>query len=601
MANVFKPEEKSLDGIFTAHSTYVIPAYQRPYSWEAVGRSDRDGQVIQMWNDLWEFFGDNRATNAEYFFGSMVAISDPGRLRTFQVIDGQQRLTTLLLLFAAMRCFLAEARGQRDASSPGAAALDRWFDRANQTLEEFLYNQEGLGLMPQLKVKIERSVGTNFNQILEQAVACSGDGQVAKLEQKYRDIAQRYFQNRDYFMERLREAFLPAGGGALGEAEILRFDEFFKFLRARVTVVLITTIDFATAYRIFEILNNRGLPLSNLDLLRNFVLEALDAAKIPSPDERWARLEREYVFTEEFIGRWTESVNAAQPRSSAFNDAKKLYEEHYADTVGKRRIEVFCEDLERNLGWYNLIAEPDQSIDDPAIRNAVRFINLLGNERYSANLMLAMFRALGYDGRRNEEVLRLLRTYRSRALHTYLLGRLSSARIYDAIRALNRNEVEQARSLFRLEDQARRNLQEVFDAPWLSNDQGKLLLAACIWDEEEQADDVVTEHLDWERCTLEHIIPQDPAPGSDWLTDFPPEFRRDFTYRIGNMTLLTRSRNSANRNFGFDRKRTIYAKMRLPMTVKLAAEEKLTEEYLRARQKEIVARLEAIFLNPAWT
>ena len=102
--NFFKPEEQTINQLFIASSksTYVIPSYQRLYSWEAKGKSDRDSQVNIMWEDLIEHFeleGDKY-----YFMGSMVHISRDNN--TYEVVDGQQRLTTISLLFVAIKCLL---------------------------------------------------------------------------------------------------------------------------------------------------------------------------------------------------------------------------------------------------------------------------------------------------------------------------------------------------------------------------------------------------------------------------------------------------------------------------------------------------------------
>lgn len=592
MATVFTPEHSSLDRIFAANSTYKIPAYQRPYSWEAVGKSDRDSQVIQIWTDLWEFFQDNRQTNKEYFLGSMVIIEHADALRTFDVIDGQQRLTTLLLLFSAMRCFLREQLDKPGGEA--AAGLRHWFDRAVRRLEQFLFNEEGLGLVPQLKLKVERTLGADFNQVLRDVLECKTDGQVSRLDKKHREVAQRYFKNHDYFQQRLREHFLEAGTGSMDKGRIALFDEFFRFLQARVAIVLIKTLDFSTAYRIFEILNNRGLPLSNLDLLRNFVLEQLAAAEVPDPDVHWERLEREYVLTEDFISRWMESTNAAQPQSSAFNDAKRLFERDYTDTPAGKNILDFCRDLDRNLFWYNLILEEEQRVEDLAIRHCLTFVKLLGNERYTVDLLLALFRCRSYQGEQDPEILRFLRTYRTHALYTQLVGRFSSSRIYSAIKELNTGNLEEARKKFELEERERVHLFERLDEDFDKNDQAKLLLAAYVWHQEESEEDVVTQALSYERSTLEHIIPQQPAASTNWLRDFDEEFRGRYTYRLGNMTLLTQAKNSANKNFDFSRKRVIYAKTKLPMTVKLAEQERLTRDFILMRHWEIVHTLRSI-------
>lgn len=90
---VFTPSHKSLFSLFEPGTVYIIPSYQRPYSWQALGKSDRNSQVNQMWDDLWEFFEDEELEKKEYFLGSMVLIE---RERSqYEVIDGQQRLTTV--------------------------------------------------------------------------------------------------------------------------------------------------------------------------------------------------------------------------------------------------------------------------------------------------------------------------------------------------------------------------------------------------------------------------------------------------------------------------------------------------------------------------
>lgn len=596
MATVFTPEHSPLDRIFASDTTYRIPAYQRPYSWQAIGKSERDSQVIQMWEDLWSFFEANRQNNKEYFLGSMVIVEDRNKLRTFEVIDGQQRLTTLLLMFAAMRCFLQEVE-RMPGGFPDGSKERTWLARSVQKLESFLYNEEGPSMLAELKLKVERTLGVNFNQVLDVAVRCSNDAIVPTLEKKHREIAQRYFKNRDYFINRFRQSFLPTGAADATQLDLRKLDELFAFLRARVAIVLIKTSDFSTAYRIFEILNNRGLPLSNLDLLRNFVLEQLAEAKVANPDELWERLESQYTFTEDFIGRWTESTNAAQPQASAFNDAARLFEERYHDSATERKIDVFCRDLERNLFWYSLIAEEDERVEDVGIRRAITFIKLLGNERYSVDLLLSLFRARNYQGGAAPEIKAFLGTYRAYALHVFLLGRFSSPKAYEAIRALNEGRAEDARLMFALGERERAALYSFFDGKIEKNDYAKVLLAAYVWQTEEDDPDVVTQHLMYERATLEHVIPQDPAQGTNWLVDFSDAFRGEFTYRLGNMTLLTQAKNSANRNFDFSRKKQVYAKSKLPMTVKLGEQSTLTEQYIRDRHQAIVAKLRDIFLT----
>lgn len=595
MASVFTPEHSPLDRIFAQGTTYIIPPYQRPYSWQALGKSDKDNQVIQLWDDLWRFFRATPDGNKEYFLGSMVICEDPAKLRVAEVIDGQQRLTTLLLLFAAMRCFLASV-GSPDAE------VSAWLPRARAKLTEKIYNEVGLGLSPELKVRIVRAIQPDFGAILESAIQCQdcdGNQTIGGLQRKHREIALRYFKNRDYLIERLKQHFLF--DGALSKKAAAEFDKFFSFLQQRVAIVLIKTTDIETAYGIFEILNNRGLALSNLDLLRNFVISGLSTAKIGNPEAEWERLEKEYTLSEDFVSRWTESINAAQPQMSSFSDIKVFYEsERYADGPGRPRAVSFYKDLEQNLRWYTLLfeEEPD-SWQDSRLLHAVQLIKGLGNVRYSMDLMLALLRSCRYAGGSNDAMLSVLRNYLRYALFIELVptsGKFDSKRVYDAIRELNSGRLDLAQQRFALVDAEKQSLVSALDGPIKDNKLALSLIAAYFWHlEETEPADVVTQKLDYERSTLEHIMPQNPAQDTNWLKEFSEEFRARYTYRLGNMTLLTRSRNSANRNFDYSIKREIYRKAKLPTTVKLAEQTKLTETYIEQRHRELVANLYQYF------
>lgn len=591
-STVFSPQHRSLDEIFSSQSTYSIPAYQRPYCWQSLGKSDRDSQVIQLWEDLIHFFQENHANSKEYFLGSMVIIQDPSKVRTFSVIDGQQRLTTLLLLFAAMRCFL------RKQAPRAPAELQSWCGKAIDTLTRFIYNEAGFGLAPELKLKIMRTIGPDMDRILESSLACEDESSALALPEKHQAAALRYYRNRAYFEEQIQGLFLAGPDRTLNLQKAAEFDGFFRFLQARVALVIITTTDFETAYGIFEILNNRGLQLNNLDLLRNFLMQEMVLAQLDAPEQRWERLEQDYRFTEDFLGRWTESVRAAQPHTSAFNDVVRFYQDpaYEPTSPGQRRIDRFMADLERNLGYYTLISDEDR-IEDTAVRHAIAFIKLLGNERYGTDLLLALLRRFDYDGgAADPAMLAFLRVYRRHALYVYLLGRFSSAQIYAAIRALRDGDDATARHIFALGPQERRQLVESLRGPIRSNEQAKRLLAAYYWyAEETDPQDVVDQQLVFDRVTLEHILPQEPAAGTNWSTDFDAAFREEYTHRLGNMTLVTLSRNASLRNFGWDRKRAAYERTRLRLTVDLAASETLTPDDIRRRHEAIVGALLRLF------
>lgn len=568
-----------MEEMFGANKTYIVPAYQRPYSWRCLGKTDQNNQVNRMWDDVWEFFSENGSDETEYFLGSMVVIQQQ-EARSFEVVDGQQRLTTLALLFAAMSCFL-----KSHCENP---ALATFRDRSVSTLEKLLYNYSGVALVQTLKVKILRVAGFDYNDVVARAVRCEPSAGVT--DSRYAEIAQRYFDNRDYFIDRLKEHFLTDGELTIPDAE--RFNSFFTFLHVRVAIVLITTTSFDTAFMIFETLNNRGLPLTNLDLLRNLLLKELTEANVEDPPKAWTVLEEESL-TEEFMGRWVESWRAQQQKSSAFNDLLKIYETDpaFQGLPGDPKVLRFYNTIRRDLCYFSLVAEPRARVAYRAIRNKIRFFRVAGNERYSINLLLALFRALNYAGDESEVILDFLCAYQRFMLYVLLApgARFGSAKIYQAIGHIKAGRLDAAQHVFDLDADAADRLKGYLSGELRDNATARLILAEYVWHNEATTDDVVEQELRWDEASLEHIIPQNPDATSQWLTDFDTSVRKELTYRLGNMTLLTTKMNAAAKNFDFSRKKEHYKKTLLPITRDLVAINTITPEVILRRHEQLVA------------
>jgi uncharacterized protein with ParB-like and HNH nuclease domain len=592
----FTPEHKVINDLFGKDMTYVIPDYQRPYSWESVGKSDRNNQVNMMWEDLILFFQEEN--KKVYFLGSMVLV-DNGE-REYQVIDGQQRLTTLVLLFVAIKCFLGDLSDLID--NKDKEALEAYLKEAIPSIDDLIYNKKIFGATAvEKKVKIERSIGFDYDAVLKEVMNCktiaSIDLKEATDEQK--EVVFRYFSNKDYFVEQLKELFLDKNGQeplfTLDNAKNL--NAFIEFLKNRVSVVRIQTGNFDTAYQIFEILNNRGLPLSNKDLLRNFIIKSFAELKEENPSkyadlepsQRWLDLDED--LKSDFIGRWVESRRAAQQKYSAFNAIKEYYLKNYKDSISKKAIEIFYEDLKEGLGYYKRFNE--LNFDNKILRNKVQFLKNAGNNRYTENLYMALFKHFKYDGKDDgitQKIIEFTTTYEKHLLYVYMkpAKRFSNQPIYDAIKDLNRNNFEAAKTKFSLTNNQKEELIKFLNGEVRDNAIGKLLISKNIRIQDAAVEeDLVEQQLNFKKATLEHIIPQKPEQGTNWERDFSDSFKQEYTYRLGNMTLLTQRMNAAAKNYDFERKKKHYKKTKLAMTQSLV-QCTMTEDFIKKRHIELV-------------
>ncbi len=598
---IFTPEHIAVTDLFGNDIKYIIPEYQRPYSWDCLGKSNKNNQINTMWNDLFDYFIENQKNN-EYFFGSMVLIEKENR--EFEVIDGQQRLTTLNILFASVKCFLREIKNSKEdiieySFNSDKTKFDNFIDTAVQEIDKLLYNIDTWGLMPQKKLKIEKFNGFDYDNVLKLTLECKHKSiiDISNANDEQKTIAFRYFNNRDYFIGKLKEEFLTKN--KFTEPKAILLDKFVAFLKKRVSLVRIKTPNFNCAYQIFEILNNRGLPLSNKDLLRNFIIKEFatlkstnDKYKDIQPAQQWNDLDQNYILDIDFISRWIESKKASQQKYSAFNDLMDIYNDpknqFYKDDINSPKIVKIYQDISSDLDNYTKIIS--NLIPNNNIANKIIFLLNAGNQRYTINILLSMLRACPYDENKENILIDFLTEYEKYIIYTYLnhASRFSNSVIYKSIYLLNKNDIEAAKNVFKdftneeeLVNLIQGDIKDNFDAKLLIY---KYLLYIDILCE----NDVIYQNILFEKATLEHIIPLKPETDSNWTKDFTEEFRKKYTYKLGNMTLLTRTLNSNANNHDFLIKQKDYKKTKLALTHILSYLPQINQEYIENRHKEII-------------
>jgi len=592
-------EYTALREVLIDNSTYIIPPYQRPYSWDCIGKSEKNNQINVMWDDIYNFFIQQH--KSFYFMGSMVLIPNNENERIFEVIDGQQRLTSLTLLFAAVKCFFNQLKNNKFESEFDIKLIH---NEAIRSIESVIYNVEFINIVKNVKkLKIAKDSDFDYDLVLENVLECNQLPNLKDLEIKYnlyekdeqKKIVLRYYNNIKYFEDKIEECFLTKENKFTVE-KFRELDSFIVFLKTKISFIIIKAKDFEFAYRIFETLNNRGLPLSNKDLFRNFVIEKFTELIVDkphiSPSKMWNVLEKNYNFREDFISRWVESKKEGQQKFSAFNDLKdEIYANHYQNTIDKTKIELLYEDLKEDLTYYTLIINPDL-IENLEIRNRILFLHQCRNNRYTINLLLSLFRSVKYLGNENNLINYFLIVYEKFILYTLLnpLKRFSNTLIYKSIKYLNLNDFENAKNIFKLANE--NELKDFLDTEIKDNELAKLLIFKYIlYLQTVASNDVIYQKLYFDKATLEHIIPQTPDLQTNWLTDFSDKFKNEFTYKLGNMTLLNRIMNAAAKNFDFSIKKEKYLHTNLSFTKEITILEKITEDFIRERQNLIVNTL----------
>lgn len=239
-----KSHQESIERLFSERRRYVIPDYQRPYVWDFDQAQDLAEDLLAAWH----------RKDTDFFLGSIVLIREEGAA-VGEVVDGQQRLTTLAILFSVLREF---------TSGPIASAITAYLKTDADVIR-------GVGASPRVQVReIDREF---FN-------AHFVEGDLAGLREQHTNALPTEGQRN---MRRSSDAIWETLSDLEDPQELL---DFVQFVLA-VSVIVIETDNFQNAHRIFGVLNTRGVPLAASDVFKAQILGSISEEQREAYAEKW--------------------------------------------------------------------------------------------------------------------------------------------------------------------------------------------------------------------------------------------------------------------------------------------------------------------------
>ena len=280
-----KAEESTVGHILTDQICYEIPPYQRPYSWKAEN-------VQQLLEDVWEAYGNS---DEEYFIGSLITI-EIEKGKRYDVVDGQQRLTTLNLILARLRDHIEDGAAK--------AVLGK----------RVLPRNELTGETETPRLLLRRKDQSFFRRHVLDSQPLPLPAERNKLDAPQQRITEN----------------LEAIDSFLGQKDQQTLKLFANYLLMKVYVVFVKTESLKSAYRLFNVLNARGMSLSNADLIKNTLFSELGSQQNLSDEleDRWLELE-EIVGIElldSFLSHHRTSLIAAKARGSLHEEYRPIIE-----------------------------------------------------------------------------------------------------------------------------------------------------------------------------------------------------------------------------------------------------------------------------------
>jgi hypothetical protein len=514
-------------------------------------------EASELFDDLYGFYKEE--PEESYFLGSIVLIKEEGKPLS-EVIDGQQRLTTLTILIAAI------------ASKLNGELRSQFLKYIKEPGNEF----EGLEAKPRISLREkDQEFFAKYIQDLKITELLSLDSATFNSEAQSNILI-----NTRLILDRLQNKITDAG--------ILR--SFASFIVQRCYLVAVSTPSQKSAFRVFSVLNDRGL-----DLLPSDIIKADIIGEIPDPQkdeytECWEDIEVQagrdafndlfahirmiyakykarrsllYEFRDHVLSQLNSPKdfidNILVPYAEAYNMAKK---QAYISTTNADAINMYLKWLNRidNSDWLPpAILFMTQQKNDPEYM--LWFFQKL--ERLAAYLHICA-KNINQRIERYAELLRDVEKAHSFASPPDSID-LTDAEKKEMIEAINGN-------VYKLTARRRNYLILRLDS-FLSD-------GAATYDPKV--------------LTIEHVLPQTVSEGSDWLTAWPDDKEREnWKDRIANLVPLTQPRNSKAHNYDFSTKKNAYfggkkGVSSYVLTTQVLNTESWTPQVVSERQKQLL-------------
>ena len=510
---------------------FNIPGYQRPYVWGYE-------EIHDLLDDV--SFAAQSKPDSEYFLGSFVyqiKPPNPQKGQPFEendLLDGQQRMTTLLLLMAALRDLSDDAR-------------------LKDTCQECLYQQANTYRNLPERVRLQFEIRDDVKAFVEEFLIAKGG------TSRTQDLAKLIEESKDLSVRNM-----AAGIGTLrkffqGDDCPIAIEMFLSFLLNRVLMIYVATEDLEDAFRLFMILNDRGIPLRNSDILKSQNLGALES---DADKARYARLweEAEGELGDEFdrfLGHIRTILVKDKARLSLLREFQdKIYHPKERDKATDEIKPILLEKgkntfvlVERYLNHYKQLLG-GQNFDDTGSWEFDNLVRMMTIGLPATDWVPPLLRY--YDRFKAGRLTEFLRRLDNKFSADWLAGQAPT----DRIAAMNGiiHRIDAASSAddvltadgFSFDANA---LLRTLDGPVYGRRFTKYVVMKLDYLYQNHA-----QRMHFETVSVEHILPHNPSDNSQWVQDFTQEQREKWTNRMGNLVIITRRKNSSQGRLDFSEK-----------------------------------------------
>ncbi len=518
--------------------TYRIPRFQRDYSW-----------TEDEWEDLWRDILASMESEdiSSHYMGYLVLQSDDDR--TFDVIDGQQRLTTISLIVLAI---LKNIQRLIDSGNESEANTQRM----NQIRQTYIGYLDPVTLIPRSKLTLNRNNNNYFQTFLVP---------LAHLPQKGLRASENSLRKAFEWFDKRVAAYLKMSTGDEGK----RLAKFVEDMSDCLFFTVITVTDELNAYKVFETLNARGVRLSATDLLKNYLFSILDRGSDETDHElrelerRWERI-IERLQSEKF----PDFLRAHWNSRHSLSRQADLFKTIRAKITSREAVFQLLRNMEEDLDAYLTLSSPEPSewsVDDRKLAGVLKIFRV----RQQYPLLLSARRAL--DAADFTGLLRaaVVIAFRYNVICAY--GTAEQERVYNAVAIrIAKGELgslapvlQAMRGIYVADKPFRAAFSEKSIGTKDARNNRVVRFILCALEKHLTGQD---HDFPSDAFGIEHVLPQNADDGWGGFTN---EEADSMVYRLGNMTLLETGINHDAGTAEYAAKRDRYLQSGFSITKKL--------------------------------
>lgn len=521
MANgTIEADKKILQKIFSEDFWFVIPEYQRPYVWQ----KDNIEELIE---DLYYAF-ENKEDN-EYFLGSLVLKNTNNEsFNEYEVLDGQQRLTTFFMMIAVLRDLLDD-------------------EDYKSTLRELIYQKENKLKKIPSRNRLTYYIRDNVEDFIDKFIIKDNG------TQRKEDLLL-YSEADNISISNMANALLVINNLFLQKDNL---DDFIVFLLNKALFIYVSTDNTEDAFRLFTILNDRGIPLTSADILKSTNIGQMDKEQLKKYSKIWEDIESKYGDNFDRFLVFIRNIIVKQKANSNLLDEfeKNIYEKGKLNK-GKETIDL----LSRYDEIYDEIIELQNDKLSNQYKNLITIMKIgLVSEDWIPPLMYYYNK---FKFNRLDDFLKKLEYKFSGDLisqetpTTRIENMNKIMKEIEKIDVLDLDDFINNSTLFEINENSYR---EVVSGNIYKRKFVRYLLLKL---EYLKSDNTV--HLSsYKNISVEHILPQNPSPNSYWVNTFTREERDFWTHKIANLVLISKRKNSKLGNLDYKEKKERYLKDRV--------------------------------------